>query len=126
MISLSSFYFIEKMFTTNENFSDKNLYSNVDNYFKFIFNPNNDFLIDTNALVEYNITDIISEKYKLLNLIVTEESINKDNIDSTMDTLRYINLIQNIEHSNININTINNIYRMTKIAAENRENLDIL
>lgn len=126
MISLSSFYFIEKMFTTNENFSDKDLYSNVDNYFKFIFNPNNDFLIDTNALVEYNITDIISEKYKLLNLIVTEESINKDNIDSTMDTLRYINLIQNIEHSNININTINNIYQMTKITAENRENLDIL
>lgn len=126
MISLSSFSFIEKMFTTNENFSEKNLYSNVDDYFKFIFNPNNDFLRETNALVEYNITNIISEKYKLLDLNVSEESIDKDNIDTTLDILRYINLIQNINMSNISINKIYNIYRMTKITAENRKNLEVL
>lgn len=126
MISLSSFSFIEKMFTTNENFNENDLYSNVDDYFKFIFNPNNDFLRETNALVEYNLTNIISEKYKLLDLNVTEESINKDNIDATLDTLRYINLIQNISKSNISLNTIYNIYQMTKITAENRKNLEVL
>ena len=126
MISLSSFSFIEKMFTTNENFNKNDLYSNVDDYFKFIFNPNNDFLRETNALVEYNLTNIISEKYKLLDLNVTEESINKDNIDATLDTLRYINLIQNISKSNISLNTIYNIYQMTKITAENRKNLEVL
>ena len=126
MISLSSFYFIEKMFTTNENFNENDLYSNVDDYFKFIFNPNNDFLRETNALVEYNLTNIISEKYKLLDLNVTEESINKDNIDATLDILRYINLIQNISKSNISLNTIYNIYQMTKITAENRKNLEVL
>jgi len=126
MISLSSFSFIEKMFTTNENFNKNDLYSNVDDYFKFIFNPNNDFLRETNALVEYNLTNIISEKYKLLDLNVTEESINKDNIDATLDILRYINLIQNISKSNISLNTIYNIYQMTKITAENRKNLEVL
>ena len=126
MISLSSFSFIEKMFTTNENFNENDLYSNVDDYFKFIFNPNNDFLRETNALVEYNLTNIISEKYKLLDLNVTEESINKDNIDATLDILRYINLIQNISKSNISLNTIYNIYQMTKITAENRKNLEVL
>lgn len=126
MISLSSFSFIEKMFTTNENFNENDLYSNVDDYFKFIFNPNNDFLRETNALVEYNITNIISEKYKLLDLNVSEESIDKDNIDTTLDILRYINLIQNINMSNISINKIYNIYRMTKITAENRKNLEVL
>ena len=126
MSSLSSFSFIEKMFTTNENFNENDLYSNVDDYFKFIFNPNNDFLRETNALVEYNLTNIISEKYKLLDLNVTEESINKDNIDATLDILRYINLIQNISKSNISLNTIYNIYQMTKITAENRKNLEVL
>lgn len=126
LISLSSFSFIENMFNNNEEFNTNSLESNVDEYFKFIFNPNNNFLRKTNCLVDFNITDIISEKYKLLELNVTSEIINKDNIDSTIDTLSYINLIQNIDESSISLETINNLYQMEKIVSINRDNLDVI
>ncbi len=126
LISLSSFSFIEKCFNDNEEFNKKSLKDNVDDYFKFIFNPNNNFLRKTNCLVEFNITNIISEKYKLLELKVNDEMINKDNIDSTIDTLSFINLIQNVEESSISLDTIDNIYQMNKIVSANRENLDVI
>lgn len=126
LISLSSFSFIEKSFNNNEEFNTNSLESNVDEYFKFIFNPNNNFLRKTNCLVEFNITNIISEKYKLLELKVTDEMINKDNIDSTIDTLSYINLIQNIDESSITLDIINNLYQMDKIVSVNRDNLDVI
>ena len=52
--------------------------------------------------------------------------IDKDNIDSTIDTLRFINLIQNIEESSISLDTIDNIYQMDKIVSINRDNLDVI
>lgn len=126
LMSLSSFSFIEKCFNDNEEFNKKSLKDNVDDYFKFIFNPNNNFLRKTSCLVEFNITNIISEKYKLLELKVSDEMINKDNIDSTIDTLSFINLIQNVEESSISLDTIDNIYQMNKIVSANRENLDVI
>ena len=126
LISLSSFSFIENAFNNNEEFNTNSLEYNVDEYFKFIFNPNNSFLRKTNCLVDFNIINIISEKYKLLELKVTDEMIDKDNIDSTIDTLRFINLIQNIEESSISLDTIDNIYQMDKIVSVNRDNLDII
>lgn len=126
LISLSSFSFIENAFNNNEEFNTNSLEYNVDEYFKFIFNPNNSFLRKTNCLVDFNIINIISEKYKLLELKVTDEMIDKDNIDSTIDTLRFINLIQNIEESSISLDTIDNIYQMDKIVSVNRDNLDVI
>lgn len=126
LISLSSFSFIENAFNNNEEFNTNSLEYNVDEYFKFIFNPNNSFLRKTNCLVDFNIINIISEKYKLLELKVTDEMIDKDNIDSTIDTLRFINLIQNIEESSISLDTIDNIYKMDKIVSVNRDNLDVI
>ena len=78
-------------------------------------NPNNSVLRKTNALVDFNIVTIISEKYKLLDLVLDEESINKDNIDSTLDSVRYVNLIQNIERSAISLNDIKNLCDIKKI-----------
>lgn len=126
LISLSSFSFIENAFNNNEEFNTNSLEYNVDEYFKFIFNPNNSFLRKTSCLVDFNIINIISEKYKLLELKVTDEMIDKDNIDSTIDTLRFINLIQNIEESSISLDTIDNIYQMDKIVSINRDNLDVI
>lgn len=126
LMSLSSFSFIEKSFNDNEEFNKNSLEDNVNEYFKFIFNPNNNFLRKTSCLVEFNITNIISEKYKLLELKVSDEMINKDNIDSTIDTLSFINLIQNVDESSISLDTIDNLYQMNKIVSANRENLDVI
>lgn len=126
MISLTSFNFISKCFVKNDDFANKSLEENVDDYFRFIFNPNNLFLRKTNCLVEFDITNIICLKYKLLEINITDELINKDNIDSTLYTLSFINIIQNIEASNITLDTISNIYSMKKIVSINRENLEVI
>ncbi len=126
MVSLTSFSFISKCFIKNDDFSNKSLEENIDDYFRFIFNPNNLFLRKTNCLVEFDITNIICLKYKLLEINITDELINKDNIDSTLDTLSFINIIQNIESSNITLDTISNIYNMKKIVSINRDNLEVI
>ena len=120
LISLTSFEFLVNQFTSEE-FSQNTLYENVIEYLRFIYNPNNSVLRKTNALVDFNITNIISEKYKLLDLVLTEESINKDNIDSTLDSVRYVNLIQNIERSAISLSDIKNLCDMKKILSSEEE-----
>ena len=62
--------------------------------------------------------------YKLLNLNVTDEMINPDNIDSTLESVKFINLIQNINRSTINFHRIENICKMHEIIGvpEEEEN----
>ena len=114
LLSLTSFEFLVNKFS-GEEFAQNTLRENIIEYLRFIYNPNNSVLRKTNALVDFNIVTIISEKYKLLDLVLDEESINKDNIDSTLDSVRYVNLIQNIERSAISLNDIKNLCDIKKI-----------
>ena len=122
--ALSSFSFLEKSFSGDEKFEEKSLEENVNDYFKFLYNPNNRFLRKVNALTEFDIVSIVAEKYKLLNLAVTNEMIDQDNIDATMDTVKYINLIQNIDRSHISISEINNLCKMQGIVVKDEEEIE--
>lgn len=115
MTSLTSFDFLEKCFLENEKFSNYSLEDNIDEFFKFLYNPNNSLLRKINVFTDYNIVEVIADKYKLLNLNVTAEMVNPDNIENTMNAASFINLIQNIENSGIDIHTINNICRIHDI-----------
>ena len=123
-VALSSFSFLEKSFSSDEKFEEKSLEENVNDYFKFLYNPNNRFLRKVNALTEFDIVSIVAEKYKLLNLAVTNEMIDQDNIDATMDTVKYINLIQNIDRSHISISEINNLCKMQGIVVKDEEEIE--
>ena len=123
-MSLTSFNFLEKKFMEDEYFQDKKLEDNVDDYFKFIYNPSNNFLRKINVLTDYNIVSIVADKYKLLKLNITEEMIDPDNIDATMSTVEFINLIQNIEESKISLDNIDDLCKMIKITFENENNLE--
>ena len=126
MMSLSSFDFLEEKFTNNEEFNNISLEECVEEYFKFIFNPNNIFLRKVNVLVEYNIAEIVSDKYRLLNLNVTEEMVNKENIDSTMESVSFINLIHNIEKSDISLEKIKNLDEMLNIVYPDGRILELI
>ncbi len=121
LTALKSFPFLEKSFTSDEEFLEKSLEENVGEFFRFLYNPNNNFLRKINALADYNVTDVVAEKYKLLNLNVTSEMINVDNIDATLDSVRFINLIQNVNNSKIDFHTIDNLYKINNILKENQE-----
>lgn len=120
LTSLKSFAFLEKCFS-NEDFADKSLEENVKEYLKFIYNPDNGFLRKINGLADYNITDVVAEKYRLLNLNITSEIVSADTIDATFSDVQFINLIQNIERSRISLDTIDNLCKMQTIMKTKSE-----
>ena len=61
----------------------------------------------------------MADKYKLLKLNVTSEMISAETIDSTMESVSFINLIQNIERSNTSVHRIDILCKMHEIIGEN-------
>ena len=126
MVATTSFRFLEKNFEKDEHFKDKSLdkslEENVNEYFKFIYNPNNSVLRKINVFANYDIVSVVAEKYKILKLTVTSEMINKDNIDATMESVRFINLIQNINRSAISIHDIDILCKMKEIVDKEENN----
>ena len=121
LVAITSFPFLEKCFS-NEDFQANTLEENVEEYLKFLYNPNNGFLRKVNGLNDYNITDIVAEKYRLLNLNVTSELVTSEAIDATFQDVQFINLIQNIERSKISLELIKNICEMSSIDATGKDN----
>lgn len=115
LVSLTSFSFLEKSFMGVEDFALKKLEDTVYDYFRFLYNPNNNFLRKINVFADYNIASVVSEKYRLLDIAVTPDMIEAEMITATMETVGYINLIQNIDRSKISLQTISNLCKMSEI-----------
>ena len=116
MASLRSFAFLEKSFLQQEAFQEVPFKSVIDDYLKFLYNPNNTILRKINVFTDYDIVSIVAEKYRLLNLKVTNDMIGVDAIDTTLDSVQFINLIQNISRSHITLHDIENICKMRELC----------
>ena len=121
LTALKSFPFLENYFKSDEYFAEKTLEQNVVEFFRFLYNPNNNFLRKINAFAEYDVTSVVAEKYRLLNLNVSSEIINAETIDSTLESVKFINLIQNVNRSTINFHQIENICKMHEIVKVEEE-----
>ena len=112
MLAYSSYFYLEKIFIDKFSEDDNFIFSNeLNKYFEFIYNPDNEFLTKINGFVAYEIADIISDKYKLFEINVDKDSIMKDSIDSTIDTVNFIKLIKDISDSNLSLYEINFIVK---------------
>ena len=120
LISLTSFTFLEKCFVGKEEFVGE-LSDVITDYLRFIYNPVNAFIRKVNALVDFNISNIVTDKYKILDLTITDTMLTSDGIDATIDSLRTINLIQNVDKSSINFDDIKVLFDMNQILYLNKE-----
>ena len=120
LISLTSFTFLEKCFVGKEEFVGE-LSDIINDYLRFIYNPVNAFIRKVNALVDFNISNIVTDKYKILDLTLTDTMLTTDGIDATIDSLRTINLIQNVDKSNITFDDIKVLYDMNQILLLTKE-----
>ena len=120
LISLTSFTFLEKCFVGKEEFVGE-LSDIINDYLRFIYNPVNAFIRKVNALVDFNISNIVTDKYKILDLTLTDTMLTTDGIDATIDSLRTINLIQNVDKSSISFDDIKVLYDMNQILSLNKE-----
>lgn len=115
--SLSSYIYIENILV--EKFKDIDvdfdLLNYVNRYLKFIYNPNADFLHKITALLDYDIAEVISEKYALLGIKVNKEDISQDSIDATISSVKVTTLVNNIKKSNMTIEQMKLICDINKI-----------
>ena len=114
-VSLLSFSYLESQLENNELFKDYTLEECINEYYRFIYNPNNEFMRKINVLIDYNIANIVAEKFRLLKLNITDDQINKNNLEDTLNIIQYINMIQNVDSSKTNFQEINDYCQMNTI-----------
>lgn len=115
--SLSSYTYIEKVMI--EKFKDTDVDFDLSNYVRryieFIYNPNADFLHKITVLLDYDIAEVISEKYALLGINIEKDEITQDTIDTAISTLGVVALTNNIKNSNMPIEEMKLICDINKI-----------
>lgn len=123
--SLSSYTYIEKVMV--EKFKDVDadfdLSKYVREYIEFIYNPNADFLHKITALLDYDIAEVISEKYALLGINIAKDEITQDTIDTAIATLSVVTLTNNIKSSNMSIEEMKLICDIKKIDYKIEEEI---
>ena len=127
MLAYSSYFYLEKMFS--DKFIEDNNFSINDEfikYFDFIYDIDNVFLTKINGFVDYDITEIVAEKFKLLELKLDKTSIDKDTIDSTIDTVNFIRLIKDIMDGSLSLYEKNFIVKYTEFDEINCNETDSL
>ena len=111
-LSYESYYYLEKMF--NEHFKDSDDYSfeeELNKYFDFIYSPYNDFLKKINGFSMVDVSNVITDKYRLLGINVTNDNISVDNLDSFMDSVNYVKFIDDILKGDLSFDDINVIVK---------------
>lgn len=111
-LSYESYYYLEKMF--NEHFKDSDDYSfeeELNKYFDFIYSPYNDFLKKINGFSMIDVSSVITDKYRLLGINVTNDNISVDNLDSFMDSVNYVKFIDDILKGDLSFDDINVIVK---------------
>lgn len=114
-LSYESYYYLEKMF--NEHFKDSDDYSfeeELNKYFDFIYSPYNDFLKKINGFSMVDVSSVITDKYRLLGINVTNDNISVDNLDSFMDSVNYVKFIDDILKGDLSFDDINVIVKFRK------------
>lgn len=127
-LSYESYYYLEKMF--NEHFKDSESYSfeeEINKYFNFIYNPYNGFLKKINGFSTIGVSNVITDKYRLLGINVTLDDINVDNLDSFMDSVNYVKFIDDISKGSLSFEDINVIVKFRDFdVIENFDDEEII
>ena len=80
----------------------------------YAYNPNIAFTDDINILNELEISDIISNKYKLLGINLLKEDIT-DGIDNLKSDIEFVNDVKSVESSGISFDDLNLINEITAL-----------
>ena len=120
-IAFSSFTYLKK--ELNKIFADTPLDTRdmMSSYMKFVYNPSNTFIRKISGFSSFSIASVVSDRYKLLGLMISDTDIDKDHIDMFIDTVRFINDVYNMESSNLKIKDIKFLVDSNKIVPIEEE-----
>ena len=90
-LSLHSFAYLknifEKQFIEEEDF---NLEKEFERFINFIYNPYNQFMIKINALANYDVCKVLTDKFVISGLSITTDDIGVNGIELTTEIVEFI------------------------------------
>lgn len=121
-VALSSYSYLDRALKEiNKEELNVDIEKEIDDYIDFVYDPNGNFLDGIFVFNKLDITETVSNKYKLLGLNISTEKVSKDGIDSLLNDVSLIYLIQNIENNILSMENIKFICDYNKIKPLDTE-----
>ena len=109
--------------TENEEKTDQDMEDEVFNIEEFSYYPNITFLSNISIKEERDISVIILDKYKLMNINITGESLEDTNLDSFINNVNKVVIKNYMKKNNVDFNEFSSACDMKKIL--DKENITL-
>lgn len=106
-------WFINKEYSSLDNDS---VFKMIDDFFDYCYSKH-DMLEKINVLSEANILDIVYDKYRLLNINLSKEMLEEDNIDSLLNKIDIFRVIYSVDLSTISFNDIKQLCEISNLKS---------
>lgn len=108
LVAFSSYKYLKKIYIDKyvSNDYSYSLEYFMNELFEYLFNSKNNFIYKTSIDNNIDIKESISNKFNLLNINISIDSLEKDNLPKIKDVVGMINLIDNINNSSIILDDI--------------------
>ena len=91
---------------------------NITNLFEYAFGSEINIISNIAISEEIDIPKIIKDKYRLLNISINEEDLNKDDIEKVTKNIKDLIIYYNIKKINLNIQDIDFIFKAEKLKKQ--------
>jgi len=108
-------YFIKLLKDQIDNLTIEDIDQNITNLFEYAFGSEINIISNIAISEEIDIPKIIKDKYRLLNISINEEDLNKDDIEKVTKNIKDLIINYNIKKINLNIQDIDFIFKAEKI-----------
>lgn len=108
-------YFIKLLKDQIDNLTIEDINQNITNLFEYAFGSEINIISNIAISEEKDIPKIIKDKYRLLNISINEENLNKDDIEKAQKNIEDLIIYYNIKKINLNIQDIDFIFKAEKL-----------
>lgn len=102
----------------NEEIEDEEIKKEEEILERFLVYPNNNLINNIAINDDTNVTTIILDKYKLMNINLSSEQLEETNIDIIISTVNKVLISDNLKKNKISYDTISSLCEMNKILEK--------
>lgn len=111
-------YFVKLLKEQKESLTMEDIDNNLNKLFKFVYGNELNIVNNISISENKNITQIISDRYRLININVSEEKISGEAIDSYLKNLSNLILSYDISKNKINVDELDYILYVEKMKEK--------
>ncbi len=108
-------YLVSLFKNQNPDLKQENIITNMKELFEFVYTSELNIINNISIVENKNISQIISDRYRLINMEVNENKIDQDNIDSYLDTINNLIMYYDLNREGINLDDISFILYVNKL-----------